>query len=134
MPNKFPVFKILETKPFLFLKMLLVDGLRTAIKTVQVKIPNDIAILQVGDSMGPFKLTEVEKPFNYLFTLNSFFFNCRTGYILSPAETKTILNFVLFSDDTRLREKLYWFFVRPIHRLLAQKALKVIRDKVELMR
>ena len=59
MPNKFPVYKILETKPIFFLRALFVDGLRSAIKTIKIEKPNDIVVLHVGDSMGPFELTEV---------------------------------------------------------------------------
>ncbi len=132
MPNKFPVYKILETKPIFFLRALLVDGLRSATKTIEIEKPNDIAVLHVGDSMGPFELTEVEKPVKYWFTLKSFFFNCQTGYTLSTNETRTILNFILVADNPRPMEKLYWFFVKPIHILLAYKVLKVIRDRVEL--
>ncbi len=132
MPNKFPVYKLLETKAIFFLRALLVDGLRSASKTTKIEKPNGIVVLQVGDSIGPFELTEVEKPFKYWFTLKSFFFNCRTGYTLSTNETNTTLNFDIVADNPRPVEKLYWFFVKPIHLLMAKKVLKVIKDKVEL--
>ncbi len=131
MPNKFPAYKVLETKPIFFLRALFVDGIRSAIKTIKIEKPNDTLILHAGDSMGPFELTEIEKPFKYWFTLKSFFFNCQTGYTLSSNETKTILNFDLAADNPRPVEKLYWFFVKPFHLLLAKKVLRVIRDKVE---
>ena len=41
MPNKFPVYKILESKPFFFMRIIFVDGLRAAIKAVSVERPND---------------------------------------------------------------------------------------------
>jgi len=34
MPNKFPIYKILETRPFFFLRIALVDGIRTAVSIV----------------------------------------------------------------------------------------------------
>lgn len=73
MPNKFPVYYILETTPVLFLRVLLVDGLRPAFDAVKMDKPKDKLVLRLGDSMGPFKLTEVKKPFKYEFTLSSFF-------------------------------------------------------------
>ena len=95
MPNKFPVYKILEAKPFFFMRILLVDGLRAAIKAVSVEKHDDLLLLRIGDSLGPFQLTELEKPFKYWFTLKSFFFNCRTGYSLSKFGNMTTLNFDL---------------------------------------
>ena len=77
MPNKFPIYKIMETKPFFFLRILFVDGWRTAIETVGRDKPDDVLILNIGESMGPFTLTESENPFKYWFTLRSSFFNCR---------------------------------------------------------
>jgi len=132
MPNKFPVYRILETKPFFFLRVLLVDGLRSAVKAAGFEKPMDIQVLHVGDSMGPFELTEVEKPSKYWFTLNSFFFNCRTGYTLNADEAGTKLNFILVADNPGSAEKLYWLLIKPVHILLARKVLKVIRKKVEL--
>lgn len=132
MPNKFPVYKILEAKPFFFLRILLVDGLRAAIEAVSVEKPNDFLVLRIGDSMGPFQLTNLEKPFKYWFTLRSFFFNGRTGYSLGKFNNMTTLNFVLVAENPRLMEKVFWFFVKPIHGLLANKVLKVIKKKVEM--
>jgi len=131
MPNKFPVYKILETKPFFFLRLLLVDGLRAAIKAMSIEKPNDSLKLKIGDSMGPFKLTELEKPLKYEFTLRSFFFNCRTGYSLSSNGNMTTLYFDLIAEDLRLMEKVWWYFLKPIHGLLANKVLKIVKDKVE---
>ena len=71
MPNKFPVYEILETKPIFFLRMLLVDGFRAAKKVMSVDKSNNTFVLKVGDSMGPFKLTEFARPFKYWFTLKS---------------------------------------------------------------
>ncbi len=132
MPNKFPVYKILETKPFFFLRILLVDGFRAAIEAISIEKPNVSFVLNVGDSMGPFQLTESEKPLKYWFSLRSFFFNCRTGYSLSSHGSMTTLYFNLIAEDSRLLEKVWWFFMKPIHGLLANKVLKVIKDKVEI--
>ena len=131
MPNKFPVYKILETKPFLFLRLLFVDGFRAAIEAMKFEKPNDALVLKLGDSMGPFQLTELEKPFKYVFTLRSFFFNCQTGYWLSSNGNRTTLYFDLIAEDPKMMEKVYWFFIKPIHGLLANKVLKVIKGKVE---
>jgi hypothetical protein len=131
MPNKFPVYKILETKPFLFLRILLVDGFRAAMEAIKFEKPNDSLVLNLGDSMGPFQLTKLEKPLTYRFTLRSFFFNCQTGYSLSTNGKTTTLYFDLVAQDPKLMEKVWWFFVKPIHGLLANKVLKVIKVKVE---
>ena len=132
MPNKFPVYNILETKPFFFLRLILVDGLRAAIEAMSIEKPNDSLVLHVGDSMGPFQLTEIEKPLKYWFTLRSFFFNCRTGYSLSSNGNMTTLSFDLIADDPKIKGKVWWLFVKPIHGLLANKVLKVIKAKVEV--
>jgi hypothetical protein len=131
MPNKFPVYKILETKPFYFVRLLFVDGLRAAIEAMKFEKPNASLVLNLGDSMGPFQLTELEKPLKYRFTLKSFFFNCRTGYSLSSNENRTTLCFDLIAEDPGLMEKVWWIFVKPIHGLLANKVLKAIKAKVE---
>ncbi len=131
MPNKFPVYKILETKPFLFLRLLLVDGFHAAIEAAGVKRPEDILILNVGDSMGPFTLTESEKPLKYWFTLTSFFFKCQTGYSLSSNGNTTTLNFDLIAENPSFMEKVWWLFIKPLHGLFANKVLRVIKKRVE---
>ena len=99
MPNKFPVYGVLETKPFLFVRMLFVDGFRAAIDAVCVEKAGDELRLSVGDSWGPFTLTESEGPSRYWFTLRSLFFNCRTGYSLDGDGTKTTLHFDLIAES-----------------------------------
>ena len=131
MPNKFPVYKILETKPFFFLRLLFVDGFRAAVEVIRIEKAKDTFVLNLGDSMGPFQLTELENPLKYRFTLRSFFFNCRTGYSLSRNTNMTTLCFDLIAEDPGIMEKVWWFFVKPIHGLLANKVLKVIKGKVE---
>ncbi|MFC2027753.1 hypothetical protein ACFLU3_03590, partial [Chloroflexota bacterium] len=52
MPNKFPIYTILEAQPFFFLRVLLVDGLRTAIAAAKMDRSNCVLILSIGDSIG----------------------------------------------------------------------------------
>ena len=131
MPNKFPVYKILETKPFFFLRILFVDGFRAAVEVMRIEKAKDSFVLNLGDSMGPFQLTELEKPLKYGFTLRSFFFNCKTSYSLSNDGNTTTLYFDLIAEDPGIMEKIWWFFVKHIHGLLANKVLKVVKGKIE---
>ncbi len=131
MPNKFPVYKLLEAKPFLFLRVLLVDGLRTAFEAIKFKRPTDILKLNVGDTMGPFTLTELERPMKYWFSLKSLFINCQTGYTLNTNGGMTELNFNLISENPTFKEKVWWFVFKPFHGLFANKVLHVIKAKVE---
>lgn len=134
MPNKFPIYKILETKPFIFLRILLVDGFRTAIEAASMEQTNDELILNVGDKLGPFTLTEKEKPIKYHFTLKSFFFNCQTGYFLSADGGETKLHFGLFAENPSLFENVWWVFFKPFHSVFANKALKVIKKRINTQR
>ena len=43
----------------------------------------------------------------------------------------TTLSFDLIADDPKIGAKIWWVFVKPIHKLLAGKVLKVIKEKVE---
>ena len=132
MPNKFPVYHILETKPLFFLRVLLVDGFRAALDSMNYEKPDGSLLLNIGDYMGPFQLTESEKPFRYMFTLKSFFFNCQTGYSLRRLGTQTAVYFDLVAEDPSFTEKIWWFIVKPFHGLLATKVLRVIKKKAEL--
>lgn len=131
MPNKFPIFEILETKPSLFLRMLLVDGFRSARDTTKLKGSDDIMQLDIGDSMGPFTLIESYRPTRYRFSMKSFFFNCQTGYSLHAKDGGTELSFDLIAENPSLKEKIWWFLFKPFHFLFANKALRVIKNKVE---
>ena len=131
MPNKFPVYKVLETKPFFFFRMLMVDGLREAIRAIRFEKPINQLVLQPGETMGPFTLIEVTKPHVYMFELNAFFFHCRTGYVLSGDKDATLIQFVLHVHHLGFKEKVYWAFFKTVHRILAGKVLKVIKAKVE---
>ena len=131
MPNKFPIYKIFEAKPFLFLRILFVDGFRSAIDAASIEKPDDELVLSIGDNLGPFKLTEVEKPFKYYFTLKSFFINCRTGYSIYDQGDRTDLSFDLIAENPTFFEKVYWFFIKPFHYLFAKKVLQVIKQRAE---
>ena len=131
MPNKFPVYRVLESKPFFFVRALMVNGFRGAIESIKIKKADDVLLLKVGDSMGPFTLTEYNKPQKYWFTLESLFFNCRTGYTLDANGSNTTLHFDLISEYPKILEKMYWFLIRPIHGLLAEKVLNVIKIEAE---
>lgn len=130
MPNKFPVYKILETKPFFFLRILFVDGFKAAMETVGIEKPDDALILNVGDTMGPFTLTIKERPKKYWFTLRSFFFNCQTGYSLSFDRSETTLYFDLVAEDPSFKEKVWWLLFKPFHGIFANKSLSVIKSKI----
>jgi hypothetical protein len=131
MPNKFPIYKILEKKPFFFLRILLVDGLRTALGAIGMLQAQDELILKVGDSMGPFTLAESQKPFKYWFALKSFFFDCQTGYSLSSDGSITTLYFELIAENPKRKEKVWWFLFKPLHVIFAKKVLQVIKAMVE---
>ena len=131
MPNKFPVYRVLETRPFFFLRVLLVDGFGSAIEWVRMETPGNELILNLGDALGPFKLTQLEKPFKYRFTLNSFFFKCETGYSIQPIHGHDILELDLYADRPGVKESVWWFFIKPFHILLANKVLRVIKECVE---
>jgi hypothetical protein len=131
MPNKFPVYSILETKPFLFLRILLVDGMRAAREAIHVENSEDFLVLKVGDKMGPFTLSKLENPVAYLFTLDSLFFSCQTGYSLTPSGRGTLLGFDLISKAPTYRDRIYWYLIKPMHLLLACKVLRVIKKKTE---
>ena len=130
MPIKFPVYKILETKPFLFLRILFVDGFKAAMQAVDFEKPEETLILNVGDTIGPFTLTIKERPLKYWFTLRSFFFNCQTGYSLSFNGSETTLYFDLVAEDPSFKEKVWWIFFKSFHGIFANKSLSVIKSKV----
>jgi hypothetical protein len=131
MPDKFPVFKFLEAKPFFFIRVLLFDGSRSAWEATKLKGLNDVLKLSVGDTMGPFTLIESIRPIRYQFSLNSLFFSCQTGYSLVTNEYGTELSFDLIAENPPFKDKIWWFFFKPFHGLFANKALRVIKEKVE---
>ena len=131
MPNKFPVYKFLEAKPLFFMRIFLVDGPRSAWDAAKFKRPNDVLKLNVGDTMGPFTLTEFDRPMKYWFTLKSLFFNCQTGYSLLTNEGGTVLSFDLIAENPTFKEKIWWFLFKPFHGLFANKVLHVIKEKID---
>ena len=130
MPNKFPVYRILETKPFIFIRMLLVDGFKTAVKLSKYNKSTSDMILNIGDGFGPFTLTELKNPNKYWFTLKSLFFNCQTGYIIEQQGQKTQLSLDIIADNPSKAERFWWFFIKPIHGIMSRKVLKEIKNRV----
>jgi hypothetical protein len=131
MPNKFPVYKLLEAKPFFFIRILLVDGLHSAWEATRSQRPDDVLKLNIGDTMGPFTLTGIERPMKYCFSLKSLFFNCQTGYFLYSKDGVTELSFDLIAENPTYKEKIWWFVFKPFHGLFANKVLNVIKEKAE---
>ena len=41
------------------------------------------------------------------------------------------LSFDLIAENPSIKEKIWWFFFKPFHGLFANKALRVIKNKVE---
>jgi len=131
MPNKFPIYDILETRPIIFLRLMLVGGFKAAREAVQADLDITELRLEVGESIGFFTLMEKDKPTVYSFELKSLFFNCRTGYVLTEHKDGTSIDFDLIAENPTFREKVWWFFVKPVHRLFARKVLNVIKEQVE---
>ncbi len=131
MPNKFPIYKFLEAKLFFFIRILLVDGLSSSWKAAKLRRPGDVLKLNVGDTMGPFTLTEFERPTKYWFSLKSIFFNCQTGYSLHSQDGVTELSFDLLAENPNFKERIWWFIFKPFHALFANKVLHVIKEKTE---
>jgi len=131
--NPFPTYGILNKKPFFFLRITLIDGIRTGIRLAFDKNLNREMTepVELGSSLGPFTLTEIERPSRYYFTLKSLFFNCKTGFSLRSTANGTILSLEIIAEYPTFREKTWWFFIKPIHILLAYKVLKTIRKEVE---
>jgi hypothetical protein len=131
--NPFPTYGMLNTKPFFFLRITLIDGIRTGIrlafdKNLNREMTEPVAL---GSSLGPFILTEIERPSRYYFTLKSLFYNCITGFNLHSTDNGTLPNLAIIAEDPTFRANTWWFFVKPIHILLAYKVLKTIQKEVE---
>lgn len=131
MPNKFPIYSILETKPFLFLRLFLFDGYQSAVDSIKFKRPENELILTTGDTMGPFTLIESHKPSRYWFRLDSICFNCTTGYSIKTENNQVILNLDLFAENPSIGEKIWWFFAKPFHEIFTKKVLKNIKETIE---
>ena len=131
--NPFPTFRILDTKPFFFLRITLIDGIKTGIRLASDKSLHQKTIwpLAVGSSMGPFTLAEIKRPSRYYLTLKSLFFNCKTGYSLASTAHGSTLSLDIIAENPKFGERIWWVFIKPIHALLAHKALRTIRKKSE---
>lgn len=137
LPMKFPTLKILETRPFMFLRISLVDGIREGFKAAFNKhyhygvLQWESGLSRLGASFGPFTLTGIERPKKYVFTIDSFFFKGKTGYFFSPSGGDTILQFDTISGNLSKKEILWWRLIRPIHAILAGLVLRNIRKGIE---
>ncbi|MBN2079959.1 MAG: hypothetical protein JW838_13415 [Spirochaetes bacterium] len=137
MPSKFPTFAVLETRPFLFVRLALVDGIRSAWKVITNRDfiselhGKVMKRLEIGSSMGPFTLSVVERPDRYYFEIDSFFFSGETGYRVVPAEGGCRVWFDCRSDGKRRIDRAWWRIIRPIHIFLAKKVLRALKRDVE---
>jgi hypothetical protein len=131
MPNKFPVYKLFETRAVFFIRMLLLDGRKAAKNTFKYKKKYQNLVLKEGDQMGPFLLSTYQFPNKYFFTLNSFFFNCQTGYVIKQKGEQGQLNLDLISENPSRGERIWWFFVKPIHNILSRKVLREIKKRLQ---
>ena len=132
MPNKFPVFRIMDTTLMFFLRVSLVDGYKsakTAVKEKRKAVGN--VRLKPGDIMGPFTLSEVERPVKYFFEINSKFFRGKTGYILCSENNGTKLSLDTIAENPHFAEMIWWLLVKPVHIIFSNKVLRVIRERVE---
>lgn len=136
-PNKFPTFRWFESTPFLFLRFALVDGIRSALRTLSdpafrnLKRANAAKPLEIGSTIGPFTLSEVIENERYYFNLDSLFIRCRTGYVLSHTDRGTRLVMELVAENPLFREKVYWYLIKPVHIVLAYRVLRVFKLEVE---
>jgi hypothetical protein len=131
--NPFPTYWILNTKPFFFLRITLIDGIRSGIRLAFDKNLNREMTepVELGSSLGPFILTEIERPSRYYFTLKSLFINCIGGFNLHSTDNGTMLSLEIIAEDPTFREKIWWLLIKPIHILLAHKVLKTLRKGAE---
>jgi hypothetical protein len=106
----------------------LFDGFSSAREATKVKGLNDVLKLNVGDTMDPFTLIEFDRPIKYWFSLNSLFFSCQTGYVLSSNDNGTKLALDLIAGKPTYKYKIWWFLFKHVHGVLANKALRVSID------
>ncbi|MFH1845091.1 MAG: hypothetical protein ABIF77_18030 [bacterium] len=129
--DPFPTFAILDTAPFLFLRLALLDGIGTARRTLATRSGSrdELLPLELGATMGPFTVTEKRRPQTFYFTLRSLFFKCRTGFSLRTTPCGTLLSFDTIAETPTRRERIWWFIVKPAHVLLARRVLGNIRRR-----
>jgi hypothetical protein len=138
MPNKFPTFTLFGTKPLLFLRIAMVDGVRSGLKVIQDKtyrndmMKKEAEPLLIKSRFGPFTFIEAKKPEKYYFSLNSFFFEGETGYKIFPGAKGTILHFDLHTDTTKVFQIVWIHAIMPVHVILARIVLRNIKEGVEL--
>ncbi len=137
MPDKFPTFRLFDTKPLLFLRIAMVDGMKSALKVIrddshwQVRTMKEAEPLTIGSTFGPFTIIEAKKPEKYYFSLNSFFFKGVTGYTIVPGVQGAILHFDLRTDTAKAFQIVWIHAVMPVHHILARIVLGNIKAGVE---
>lgn len=137
MPNKFPTFRLFDTRPFMFVRIALVDGVESALKVIRDdsyrrdRMKNKAKPLLVGSAFGPFTLIEAKKPEKYYFSMNSLFFEGETGYKIYPREKSAVLHFDLSTDTTKVYQIVWIRAIMPFHFLLARLVLRNIKAGAE---
>lgn len=137
MPNKFPVFRVLERWPFLAMRVFFIGDFWSGVR--MLCSPNHVRYarkrmarpLAPGDSYGPFRLVETVEGEKYFFSLDTSFFRLDAGYVLEPAAGGAVLRLDLVSANPNQLQRMYWSIVRPAHNLLARKTLRIIKEDVE---
>jgi hypothetical protein len=129
--DPFPTFAILDTKPFLFIRLALLDGISAARRALAARpgSQDEVPPLELGTVMGPFTVTTKKPPREFHFTLKSFFFNCRTGFSLCPTDGGTLVHFDTVAESPSRDERFWWFFIKPVHALLARRVLRTHRKR-----
>lgn len=137
MPDKFPTFRLFDTRPLLFLRIALVDGTQSALKVIRDesyrrdRLKKETEPLLIGSTFGPFTFIEAKKPEKYYFSLNSFFFEGETGYKIFPGARGAILHFDLSTDTAKVFQIAWIRAIMPVHCILAGIVLRNIKKGVE---
>ena len=137
-PNKFPIFQILETAPFVCIRYAALDGIRAGIKVAfNRKLRNEIRInekkpLTVGSKLGPIEFIGAKENMSYDFKIDAKFIKCFTGFNILEKEEESILKFYVQCEHPRKRDRLFWIFAKPFHILLAQKVLRIHKRQIEV--
>jgi hypothetical protein len=124
--NKFPLHPFFDSKPIFFVRLLILDGYKSAKKMMS----NNVGVsgkLSIGDAMGPFKVLSLNKPDKYFFALQSMIFTCETGYEIESLNEGSLLSFSLYAESRNLKQKIVWLLLKPFHSLFASQVLNNIK-------
>ncbi|MBE0446646.1 MAG: hypothetical protein IBX64_00780 [Actinobacteria bacterium] len=136
-PGKFPIFRMLESWPFLALRVFLIGHFKSGLKMLisrrffHTARENMKRPLAIGDSFGPFTLSEAKEGEKYFFTLKTKLFDLEAGYIIKQADNGTVLSLDLISPRPALIQRAYWILTKPVHYIFARKTLAVIKYEAE---